>query len=177
MNLFYRFILFILTILFMFATLLLAIYCFGFTGSYMIPDLIYSIYQRWEIGLLFLLGFIAGAWVIYPFFVKEMKNTTLISKSDLGKVDISLSALDNLVHSISIQQEGVTEISNRLTAGDDGLHIFLKGKILPNTNLPELTSTLQTIVKSYIEDTTGVKVAEVSVLIEGVSDKSSTNVE
>lgn len=177
MNLFYRFVLFVLTILFMFVSLLLAIYAFGLSRSNLLPEIIQSLYNRWEIGLLFLVGFIAGARVIYPFFIKEGKNTTLISRSDLGEVDISLDALDNLVYTVAIQQEGVTEISSRLKASEDGLHIFLKGKILPNITIPELTETLQAIVKSYIEDTTGVKVAEVRVLVEGISEEKKTKVE
>lgn len=149
-------------------SLLLAFYSFGLTSTSMLPDFVLTIYGQWAMGILFLLIFAAAAWIIYPFFSRDVSSTT-ISRSELGVVDISLNALDNLVSSVAIQQEGIIEISNRLKAKEDGLSIYLSGKVAPDISIPKLTQNLQVLVKSYIEDTAGVNVSEVRVLIEGVS--------
>lgn len=176
MDLLYRFIIFIMAILFMFASLLIAIYSFGFAEVDMLPDLVRSFYHQWELGVLFLLGFIAGSWIIYPFFTKE-KSTTMINKSELGEVDITLNALDNLVNTVALQQEGVVDIKNKLRATEGGLSISLSGKVIPKVPIPELTENLQLLVKSYIEDTTGVTVKEVRVLVEDIGDEKKKSIE
>ncbi|MGB4177687.1 MAG: hypothetical protein WBK53_06620, partial [Halanaerobiales bacterium] len=106
MNLFYRFIIFLITLLFIFASLLMAFYAFGWANPEMLPELISLLYQRWEYGLLFLVFFVAGAWVIYPFFSRE-RSITSVLVSDHGNVDITIDALDSLVKNIAIEQEGV----------------------------------------------------------------------
>lgn len=176
MNLWYRFILFIMAILFIFTSLLLSLYCFGLAEPEMIPELVFSLYQQWELGILFFIAFIAGCWVIYPFF-SRVKNTTLINRSELGEVEITLEALDNLVNTIALEQDGIVAISNRLSTEDDGLTIYLKAKILPSKTIPEITNSLQELVKSYIEDTTGVTVSSIKVLVEDVSDGSKESIE
>ncbi len=176
MGLLYRFVIFIMAILFMFASLLIAIYCFGLAEFDMLPKLVMLFYDRWELGILFILGFAAGSWIIYPFFTKE-KSTTMITKSDLGEVDITLDALDNLVNTIALQQDGVVEIKNRLKATEGGLSISLSGKVIPRVPIPELTENLQLLVKSYIEDTTGVTVKEIKVLVEDIGEEKKKIVE
>lgn len=169
MNLFYRFIIFIMSIILMLVSLLTAIYAFGFARVGLLPDIIGSIYRQWQAGILFLLLFIAGAWIIYPFFTRDVK-TTRINKSDLGEIDITIDALDNLVNTVALQQEGIAEISNKMLVKDEGLLIYLQGRVSTDIPIPELTADLQILVKSYIEDTTGVNVAGVKVLIEGISN-------
>jgi len=169
MDLLYRFVVFVMAILLMFISLLTAIYCLGFTGPEMLPDLVRLLYNRWEPGIIFLLLFITGSWMIYPFFVRE-RNTTVIDISELGEVDITVEALDNLVNTVALQQEGVLEIRNRMRATEDGLSISLTEKVNPGIPIPEITRNLQLLVKSYIEDTTGVTVKEVRVLVESIGE-------
>lgn len=176
MKLFYRTVIFLTTLLFMFASLLLAIYCFGLTEGNLLPQMVGMLYRQWEAGVLFIIAFIAGAWIIYPFFVKE-KEISLISKNELGVVNISINALDNLVNNIASEQEGIISIDNRLKATEEGLMISLNGQVNPTIPIPAIAENLQTVVKTYIEETTGVQVAGVRVLVEGVSEKKGKKME
>lgn len=171
MNLFYRFIIFLITLLFMFASLLMAFYVFGWADSDILPGFIYCMYQRWEYGILFILFFIAGAWVIYPFFSRE-RSITSVSIGEIGNVDITIDALDSLVKNIAIEQEGVVAINNRIKASDEGIIINLEADIYPSMSIPEITRSLQDLVKSHIEDTTGVKVMEIKVLVDEISKEN-----
>lgn len=162
----------------MFVSLTLAIYCFEFAGINSIPVIVRDLYADWRFGILFLVAFIAGAWVIYPFFSRvEENSSTVINKTELGEVDITLEALKNLVQGLVIQQDGIEEISSELKTGETGITIYLKGKVKPSTIIPELTDDLQKMVKSYIEDTTGVKVNEVKILIKDVFEEEKMRVE
>ncbi len=177
LDLLYRFVLFIITVVFMFAVLLLALYGFGLTNSTLLPETIHSFYNQWESGLLSMLGFIAGAWVIYPFFSGRKKETTLISQTNMGEIDITLDALDNLVKGIAVEQEAVVEMDTRLKTGEEGLRIYLTGRVLPGIPLPELTQEMQKIVKSYVEEITGVTVEEVKVRVDGIESNKKMKLE
>lgn len=124
---------------------------------------------------MFIIAFLAGAWVIYPIFnLGRERETTLISAGELGNVNITLDALDKLVRKVAAQQEGVTRVSTKLKTLENELHIFLNVKVKPDRPLPQLTKDLQNIVKSYIEDTTGVNINEVKVLVDSIGDETKT---
>ncbi|MFW6381793.1 MAG: alkaline shock response membrane anchor protein AmaP [Bacillota bacterium] len=179
MKIFNRLILFIITLVFMFAVISLGLYSFGLTGINFIPELIESIYNRWEFGILFGLAFIGGAWVIYPFIYREQEEvkTTPIHASELGDVDITLGALENMVRGIAKQQESIEEITTDLQLDQDGIRIYMTGKVHPNSVIPEMADELQRIVKSYLEDTTGVKITEIKILIKDIYEDKSLEVE
>ncbi|MFW6287713.1 MAG: alkaline shock response membrane anchor protein AmaP [bacterium] len=176
MKLMYRFVIFLMAVLLMITSIGLAFYGFGWGGQDMLPELINDLYNRWELAIVFILLFIASAWIIYPFFVNEDVAKTSISKSELGNIDITLDALDSLVNNIALEQEGVVAIKNRLKTTEEGLIINLTAKIFPSMSIPNITESLQGMVKSYIEDTTGVTVVEVKVLVEQISKNDEKKV-
>ncbi len=176
MKLFYRFVILLMAILFMFTSLFLALYGFAWADYNMLPNIIYNLYNQWELALVFVLLFIASAWIIYPFFFSESVATTAISESEMGKVDISLEALDSLVNNIALEQEGIVAIKNKLKTTETGLVIALTAKIYPSMSIPKITKSLQELVKSYIEDTTGVSVTEIRVLVEEISKADENTV-
>lgn len=153
----------------------MAFYAFGWANPEMLPELISLLYQRWEYGLLFLVFFVAGAWVIYPFFSRE-RSITSVLVSDHGNVDITIDALDSLVKNIAIEQEGVIAISNRIRAVDDGVVIDLEVEIYPSMSIPEISRNLQELVKSHIEGTTGVNVKAIKVLVKEISKENEKRI-
>lgn len=162
----------------MFVALIMAIYSFGLANFTSLLNFIESIYNNWQAGILFTAAFIIGAWLIYPFFsFRDKLGSTIIKKTELGEVDITLRALENLVQGITKQQEQIAEIETSLKSDEEGLKIFLKGKVHQGTIIPELSRELQDIVKSYIEKTTGVNVVEVKVLIEDIYEHETARVE
>ncbi|MFW6386813.1 MAG: alkaline shock response membrane anchor protein AmaP [Bacillota bacterium] len=167
-----RVILILITVIFMFLTILFSLYSFGMGGEEAIPSIIYEFYESWEFGLLFLILFVIGAWILYRLFnVGFREPFTRINQNDLGEVDITLNALKNLVKGIVTQQEGISDIRTKLGTDDSGVRILLRGKVKTKTIIPSLTEELQEMVKAYIEDTTGVKVSEVRVLIDDIFDE------
>ena len=174
MKIFNRAALLLITLFFMFVSLLMSIYCLGLVESSSLPVLIQSLYKRIEVGVLFLAAFILGAWVIYPFFTQKIsEKITVVNNTELGEVDITLEALQNLVRSVAFQQEEIKDIDSKLEPTETGIKITLTGKVYPSTVIPELTENLQKIIKSYIEDTTGVNVEEVKILIENIYEEKN----
>lgn len=172
MKLVYRSIVFIVTIIFMFVSLVLAFYSFGFSDMNFLPNIIENFYLSWEYGVLFSLIFLAGSSIIYPFFTFDKKfKKTLINSTELGDVNITLGALDNLVKKVVSSREGIADIDTNLKDSESGLEINLDVKINSDYVIPELADELQKVVKSYLEDTTGVKVNKVSLLINEITGR------
>ncbi len=93
---------------------------------------------------------------------------TILSYSELGEVRISIGALENMVLRVTQQHNAVKESSRKVVKTPRGLVIYLRAKVLPDLNLPTLASELQQNINSYIEEVTGIKVAEVKVLVENI---------
>jgi len=178
MNIVYRFILFIIILLFMLVSLVFSFYSFGFPQFTFISELISNLYQNWQMGILFIISFAISGWVIYPAFnFNERFETTRIKNTELGYIDISIEALDDLVKKVVNQQEGINDVLTKLTADENGLNIFLNCKVKSEIVIPELADNIQKLTKSYLEDITGVNVNEVRVLIKNISDNNKVKVE
>jgi len=162
----------------MFTTLVLAIYSFGLTEGEAIFVLLDNIYKNWQIGLLLILAFLVGTWVIYPFFtLKEEQNFAEIKSTELGEINISIRALKNLVEGIVHKQNMLDNIEIKLNGSEEGLEIFIAGNIQPGTVISDMTDELQQIVKSYIEDTTGVVVKKVKICVNDIYANEVTRVD
>ncbi len=178
MKLAYRSLVFIITIIFMFVSIVLSFYAFGFGEEKLLTGIFKTIYLQWEYGVLFLLLFLVSSSILYPFFnVEQNYKKTLVNSTELGDINITLGALDNLVKKVVKREEGISDISTKLMDSESGLNIKLSLKIYSDYVIPELTDQLQKVVKSYLEDTTGVTVNQVSILINEINNNKIKEIE
>ncbi|MFW6269026.1 MAG: alkaline shock response membrane anchor protein AmaP [Bacillota bacterium] len=171
MKLAYKLLILIIALVIMFCSLVVAFYSFSFTEVEFLPDLISEAYGRWDIGIVMIIAFIAGASIIYPVFQNTGgKKTTLISQTELGNINITLTALDNLIHKVAESQEGVKNIDTNIRNTEDGILISITAGIKSDLIIPELADNLQQKIKNYLEKTSGVNVSEVKILIKHIDD-------
>ncbi len=93
---------------------------------------------------------------------------TVLQYSELGEVRISIAAMENMVLRVTQRHEAVKESSRKVVNTPQGLVIYVKAKVLPDLNLPDLASELQKSISAYIEEITGIKVLEVKILMENI---------
>lgn len=93
---------------------------------------------------------------------------TVLQNSELGEVRITITAIENMVLRVTQQGSGIKESSRRVTQSPQGLMIETRIKVMPDLELPELSSELQQKIREYIERITGIKVAAVKVLVENI---------
>lgn len=178
MKIAYRSLVFIMTIIIMFVSIVLAFYAFGFSQQNFLPALFENMYLEWEYGLLFLIVFLGSSVILYPFFnIEKRYKKTLINSTDLGDINITLGAIDNLVKKIIKKREGIFEINTDINNSESGLDIDLSIKVYSDYIIPELTNELQKVVKSYLEDTTGVTVNSVQVLVNEINSEKNKVIE
>jgi len=178
MKIAYRSLVFVMTIIIMFVSIVLAFYAFGFAQQNFLPALFENMYLEWEYGVLFLIIFLASSVILYPFFnIEKRYKKTLINSTELGDVNITLGAIDNLVKKVVKKREGIFDINTDINNGESGLDINLSIKVYSDYIIPQLTSELQKVVKSYLEDTTGVTVNNVKILINEIDNKKNKVIE
>ncbi|MGI5891371.1 MAG: alkaline shock response membrane anchor protein AmaP [Bacillota bacterium] len=112
---------------------------------------------------------IVGVFSLIVAFHYKRKDTLVpISNAEYGQVNISMQAIDSIVRKSVTNIEEVKEVRTQIKAVPEGVALFLGVSVPHEINVPELSSRLQNEVKSYLEAITGLRVAEVKVLIGNI---------
>lgn len=100
---------------------------------------------------------------------KPAAKSALVKKTDNGSIQIALTAVDTLVQKCTRGFTQVKDCTSRIVVIPTGeLAIQVKLQLMPETNVPELCSQLQTELKEYVQNYSGVTVQEVQVIIENM---------
>jgi uncharacterized alkaline shock family protein YloU len=88
---------------------------------------------------------------------RRRRERTIAFDNPAGPVTVSLSALEDLIKRLSLQVHEVKEIRPTVLAIKKGLDIDIKLILRAETNIPELTTRLQDLVRRKIEETIGME--------------------
>ncbi|HHY25484.1 MAG TPA: alkaline shock response membrane anchor protein AmaP [Desulfitobacterium dehalogenans] len=100
-------------------------------------------------------------------FIKPRKSIdhTFRTVSQLGEVRVTVDAIGDLIVRSAQSKNGVRLVKPLIKQREDGLEILLDCQFNPETVITEVSEQLQTQIKEDIERFTGIKVAEVKVLV------------
>jgi len=87
---------------------------------------------------------------------KMQKERTIAFSSPTGRVTIALSAVEDLIKRMCSSIPEVKELRPYVIAGKRGLEIDLKVILRSEINIPDLTTRLQDMVKTRLQDVLGV---------------------
>lgn len=128
-----------------------------------------QVYNNWPIALLGTAAFFLALWVLYLSLRPVERARTIDRQGEMGEYRISFEALENLVMQATRDITGVKDTRTRLSLKDGGLVISLRISTLPDLKVPELVEEIQLKVRDYVQETSGVDVAEVKVLVETIT--------
>lgn len=124
---------------------------------------------RWAFGLLLIVVFIVN----YIFFVKSIRGCpvkfSVLHETDFGQINITLSALEQLVLKGSSGVSGVREVKPSLKLTAEGIALLLKVQVIPDVHIPQVTSDLQKAVKDYLLRTSAISLQEIKVQVIKIS--------
>ena len=100
------------------------------------------------------------------------QESFLVMRNDYGEIVIYAHTIIGLVENIVDGFSGITKINTKVDLNNGSIYLLLKGEILPEINIPEITKELQMKVKESLENTTGAQVGEIKVEINNVSAHS-----
>ena len=88
---------------------------------------------------------------------RRRKERTIAFDNPAGPVSVSLSALEDLIKSLTAQATEIKEIRPVITANKKGLDVAIKLVLRQEANIPDLTVRLQDLVRRKIEDAVGME--------------------
>lgn len=130
-------------------------------------------------------GLIAGSvlvllfalWALIDVMRGPSESDVIIHESGLGRVEITDSALENVIRRAARNVREVREVKPMLRTDRDGLVVKLYLNVNPDANLPEVSKLVQEIVQEQLEKKVGVQVSKVEVLIRSVATEVRPRVE
>ena len=108
-------------------------------------------------------GAIAFGFVVISILLENLiygrrrMERTIAFDNVSGQVIVSLSALEDLIKSLTSQVPEVKEIKPFLTANKKGIDAQIKLTLRSQVNIPDLTARLQDLIRRKIEDTVGME--------------------
>lgn len=97
---------------------------------------------------------------------EESNNAALLVADEYGTAYVSAASIDSMAQKYIKANNRIRECSSKVIIGQDSsVSITLKAVVLTDTNIPELSETVRTELKEYIETYAGVKVNQLSFMV------------
>lgn len=128
-----------------------------------------QLFNNWPVALTAAVLFILSLWILIAHLLPSDRMKTINRQGELGEYRISFDALENMVLQATRDIHGVRDTRTRLSVSDAGLVIYVRIATMPDIKVPDLAGEIQKNVKDYVQDISGVDVAEVKVLVENIS--------
>lgn len=102
--------------------------------------------------------------------------TIIVGRNELGTSSITLAAVDEMVQRHCSAQPFVNQCSSVLSVSKDNkLLIALRAILETEANVPEVTSSLSTGLREYIQGLTGVTVGDISIMVSTQPEKAEAD--
>lgn len=130
------------------------------------------IYGQWEAGLVSLVFLLVSLRLLLAGLRPSRRKDTIVHRTGMGDIHISLHAVENLVEKVARHTRGVrgAKISVDYDGEQGGLQISIKAAVSPESNVPSVSSEMQQRVKEYIKNTVGVELVDIHILVENISN-------
>lgn len=116
--------------------------------------------------LLFLYA-LMGLWLFWKGIrVERINKRSIVHEQNLGQVRVALPAVEALAEKVVSSAQDVKEVRARVEAVPQGVSINLQLVVLPDVNIPSLSSDIQQQVKDNIYNVVGITVHEVRVAVD-----------
>lgn len=100
---------------------------------------------------------------------RSNKDKKAVSKhTNIGEIKITLNTIENIALNASKRLSGVRDTKAYVHRVEDSVAIIVNAVVMPDVNIPELSQDIQLRVKKSVEDSAGINVHNVKVLIENI---------
>ncbi len=130
------------------------------------------VFNSWAYAFLAIVVFIFALSAVIFSLCSGKRLKSVSKQGELGEYRISFVAFENLVFQSTEKIKGIRETKTRLFYDEKGLSIYLRVVVLPDVKIPELVAEIQQTVQDYLEEISGVTIAEIKVLVDSISKES-----
>lgn len=101
--------------------------------------------------------------------VKSNKDKKAVSKhTNVGEIRISLNSIENIALNTVKKFQGIRDTKAKVYKLEDAVAVIVNAVVMPDVNIPAMSQDVQTRVKRSVEESAGIEVKEVKVLIDGI---------
>ena len=173
MNIFLRILLVIYAVCFVFVAVLAMLVAINndILGNiyYRLAASIASSYYSGIIIAIIALVLLISAISFFVVGLRTNRDKKAVSKyTNIGEVKISLNSIENIALNVAGKISSIRDVKAFVSKVDDNVSITIKASVLPDVNIPLISSELQESVKSAVEENSGIVVADVKVFIESI---------
>ncbi|BBB92915.1 MAG TPA: alkaline shock response membrane anchor protein AmaP [Methylomusa anaerophila] len=130
------------------------------------------IYGHWETALVGAVFFLVSIRLLLSGLRSQKDKDAIIHHNDMGDIHISLDAVENLVEKVARHIRGVRGVKVQVkVAGQQEIKVHMKVAVSPESNVPTVTSDIQTRVHEYVKNTVGVELADIRIVVETISNE------
>ncbi|MCL6604267.1 MAG: alkaline shock response membrane anchor protein AmaP [Paenibacillus sp.] len=94
-------------------------------------------------------------------------------RTEYGDIQISMETIENLSLKAAGKVKGIRDLKSRIRVSQAGLEIMIRAVVDGEHSLPLLTTEVQRHVHDFVQETTGIPVADVSVYIANLTQSPS----
>ncbi|MNP21621.1 hypothetical protein D3C76_1142480 [compost metagenome] len=94
-------------------------------------------------------------------------------RTEYGDIQISVETIENLCLKAASKVRGVRDLKSRIKVDQAGIDIEIRAVVDGEYSIPNLSADIQKQVHDYLQETTGIPVANVSVFIANVAQAPS----
>ncbi|WP_342561977.1 alkaline shock response membrane anchor protein AmaP [Paenibacillus sp. FSL R7-0345] len=94
-------------------------------------------------------------------------------RTEYGDIQISMETIENLSLKAAGKVKGIRDLKSRIRVSQAGLEIMIRAVVDGEHSLPLLTNEVQRQVHDFVQETTGIPVADVSVYIANLTQSPS----
>jgi len=105
---------------------------------------------------------------------KGSKDRKAVSRhTNIGEIKISLHSIENIALNASKKLNGVRDTRAHVEKIDDNVSIVIRVVVMPDINIPMLSEDIQVKVKKSVEESSGISVNEVKVVVDSIHSSTT----
>lgn len=126
--------------------------------------------------LILILGLLAVYLVLMAVNQVKVDQRSLVRVNELGDIRISAQSIIGLINKATNDIEGIKDVNVNLTEVEP-LKVIIELQLLPDFHIPELTESVQSNIKEYLQTTVGVEIDSIGVIVNGIAPQQKTRVQ
>ena len=127
---------------------------------------------RWTVGLLGSIFFVSSIRLLYFAFRRSRSNKTVIHQTEIGQVQVSLQAVENLVNRLVRQHKAVRDVRSIVRGEPEGIAISMRLWVSPEASIPALSDLLREDIGRGVQNVVGVEVISLDLDVENITTES-----
>lgn len=133
--------------------------------------------ERWMLGILGVISILIGFIILRKSLRVKTSTQTEVISTKLGKIKITISALEHMATKVAKEIEGVMDTKPVIKSTPGGIAVFMQVNLAPDINIPDTTSLVQDKIKVYFGQVVGIEVEEVRILVSKLGAETKARVE